>query len=685
MIPTSDGAGLVFLRSDGPTDAVNNLWWAGWSGSKFIEKKLVDASALLGDQAESLPDAERVKRERLREISAGITGFTTDLATSRACFVLSGRLYWCYLATGRVERVGTHTGLTNAVIDPTGRRAAATQGSDLLVFELEATETAVCRTIATSTTSTESWGSAEFIAAEEMQRYRGLWWSPDGESLLAQRSENHAVPTWFISDPANPAKPPVEQHYPAAGSPNSQVRLYLFDLDGTKLEVFWDYKAFEYLARVHWSSYGPPLIAVQNREQTQLEIREVDLSTGTTTLRATETDPRWVELVPGLPRQTRAGLLHSVVDRDSDTRRLQLVGTTTTVLTPAGLHIKAVTSNDDTGVSFTGHDGNPASQDLWRMTWDGSTTRVSDPGGWASGLELFGTAVITAAAPDRPTSATRIRNSAGDQQIIRSLAEPPEVEPRPLFLNEAGWSKIAILLPQDPPDEPLPILMSPYGGPHSGRSILAGSSFVTEQWFAEQGFCVVVADGPGSPSTPTNEQAIYRDLASGPLTGQVSALTRVISELGEQVDPERVGIRGWSFGGYLAALALLERPDLFRAAVAGAPVTDWRLYDTHYTERELGLPQADQAAYEVSDLIRRADALHRPLLLIHGLADDNVVAAHTLRLSSALLASGRTHNVLPLSGVTHMTPQETISRNLLLSELDFFSEHLSQKTALRSS
>jgi dipeptidyl-peptidase-4 len=137
-----------------------------------------------------------------------------------------------------------------------------------------------------------------------------------------------------------------------------------------------------------------------------------------------------------------------------------------------------------------------------------------------------------------------------------------------------------------------------------------------------------------------------------------------------------VGIRGWSFGGYLAALAVLDRPDVFHAAVAGAPVTDWRLYDTAYTERYLGNPTDDDTPYERTSLIRRADQLNRPLLLIHGLADDNVLAAHTLQMSSALLGAGKTHNVLPLSGVTHMTPQEVIAENLLMTEIDFFKNHL---------
>ena len=250
------------------------------------------------------------------------------------------------------------------------------------------------------------------------------------------------------------------------------------------------------------------------------------------------------------------------------------------------------------------------------------------------------------------------------------------MSPRPVFLTEDGWSRIAVLMPARPPKTPLPIILSPYGGPHSGRSIKSGASFLTEQWLADQGYCVVVADGPGSPSSPSNEAAIHGDLASGPLAGQVSALQRVADHFGGAVDPGRVGIRGWSFGGYLAALAVMERPDVFHAAVAGAPVTDWSLYDTHYTERYLGMPQSEPDAYSRSSLLARADRLRRPLLLIHGMADDNVVVAHTLRLSAALLASGRAHSVLPLSGVTHMTPQEVVAENLLRTELGFFETHL---------
>jgi dipeptidyl-peptidase-4 len=200
--------------------------------------------------------------------------------------------------------------------------------------------------------------------------------------------------------------------------------------------------------------------------------------------------------------------------------------------------------------------------------------------------------------------------------------------------------------------------------------------FLTPQWFAEQGFAVVIADGRGTPGRgPESDRSIATDWAGVVLEDQVTAL-HAAAERCPDLDLSRVAIRGWSFGGYLAALAVLRRPDVFHAAIAGAPVTEWRLYDTHYTERYLGDPAQNAAAYDRTSLLGDAAALSRPLLLIHGLADDNVVSAHTLRMSSALLAAGRPHSVLPLSGVTHMTPQEEVAENLLLFQVGFLRRAL---------
>jgi dipeptidyl-peptidase-4 len=223
--------------------------------------------------------------------------------------------------------------------------------------------------------------------------------------------------------------------------------------------------------------------------------------------------------------------------------------------------------------------------------------------------------------------------------------------------------------------------MDPYGGPHGQRVLAAHNPHLTSQWFADQGFAVVVADGRGTPGrSPAWEKAVRDDLAEVVLQDQVDALHALAERF--PLDLGRVAIRGWSFGGYLAALGALRRPDVFHAAVVGAPVTALRLYDTHYQERYLGLPGEQPEVYRRNSLIDdaglvdAAEGPYRPMMIIHGLADDNVVVAHSLRLSSALLAAGRPHEVLPLSGVTHMTPQETVAENLLRLQLDFLRRSL---------
>jgi dipeptidyl-peptidase-4 len=234
---------------------------------------------------------------------------------------------------------------------------------------------------------------------------------------------------------------------------------------------------------------------------------------------------------------------------------------------------------------------------------------------------------------------------------------------------------MAVLLPHDHDGTPLPVLLDPYGGPHAQRVVRSHNAFCASQWFADQGFAVVVADGRGTPGRGSTDERSVLDDFTGALDDQIAAL-HAAADQHPELDLGRVAIRGWSFGGYLAALAVLRRPDVFHAAVAGAPVTEWRLYDTCYTERYLGDPNEQPAVYDANSLLPLAPDLRRPLLLIHGLADDNVVAAHTLQLSSALLAAGRPHEVLPLVGVTHMTPQEVVAEHLLVHQLDFLRRSL---------
>jgi dipeptidyl-peptidase-4 len=222
------------------------------------------------------------------------------------------------------------------------------------------------------------------------------------------------------------------------------------------------------------------------------------------------------------------------------------------------------------------------------------------------------------------------------------------------------------------------VLLDPYGGPHHQRVVRHRGAYLTSQWFADQGFAVLVVDGRGTPGRGSAwDRAIRGDLALV-LDDQVDALRAATELRPRELDLERVAIRGWSFGGYLAALAVLRRPDVFGAAVAGAPVTDWSLYDTHYTERYLGLPQEQPEAYLRSSIVDDAPKLVRPLMLVHGMADDNVVVAHTLRLSAALFEAGRRHELVLLSDVTHMAGARSVEENLLRLELDFLRRSLTR-------
>jgi len=363
------------------------------------------------------------------------------------------------------------------------------------------------------------------------------------------------------------------------------------------------------------------------------------------------------------------GQLVMTADRDG-ARRLMVDGT---AVTPADLQVRAVLVAHDDEVYFTANPLHDATvQHVWRWRTDGTLVALTDEPGVHTASVGGGTMVLRTAVLDEPGATTQVV----DGPTLASHAFAPLVKPN-VTLHHYGPRRLAtaVLLPHDHDGSPLPVLLDPYGGPHAQRVLQSHNAYLTSQWFADQGFAVVVIDGRGTPGRGSEwERAVYRDLATLPLDDQVEALQAAAEE--HPLDLSRVAIRGWSFGGYLAALAVLRRPDVFHAAIAGAPVTEWRLYDTHYTERYLGDPATDGAAYAASSLLPLADQLTQPLLLVHGLADDNVVAAHTLQLSSALLAAGKPHEVLPLVGVTHMTPQEVVAENLLLHQLQFLQRSL---------
>jgi Dipeptidyl aminopeptidases/acylaminoacyl-peptidases len=340
--------------------------------------------------------------------------------------------------------------------------------------------------------------------------------------------------------------------------------------------VTWDNDRDEYLAQAAWGTDGP-LVVVQPRDQRALRVLRVDVATGATSPVHEQTDPDWVDIVPGVPTHTASGAFVTVGDADG-TRRLVVDGEP---VTPASLQVRDVLDVDGDTVLFRASDDDATSIGLW--TWEpGGLTALTPEPGVHSGRLAGGTLVVARQCLDADGTATTVRHD-GVERTIPSFADLPGLLPR-VTLHAVGERELraAVLLPSwHEPGTPLPVLMDPYGGPHSQRVLAARGAHLTSQWFAEQGFAVVVVDGRGTPGRgPAFERAVRGDLATPVLEDQVDALHAVARQYPD-LDLTRVGIRGWSFGGYLAALAVLRRPDVFHAAVAGAPVTDWALYDTH--------------------------------------------------------------------------------------------------------
>jgi dipeptidyl-peptidase 4 len=686
------GEKILFLRTQAGNDPVTCLWEA--DAATGTETLLADPRRLGADD-ENLPPEERARRERVRETAAGIVSYATDKQHTIAIFPLSGQVYAVQLGTTSEPRatsepapsephlLPTRTPALDPRLNPPGTRVAYVHNGTLRVLDLTTEQDIAVTPEPGSQSDSEnvSYGLAEFVAAEEMGRTRGYWWSPDGSRLVVQRTDDTAVARWHIADPANPERKPAVVAYPAAGTPNADVRLFITsaDTDADAIaELTWDREAFPYLVTVSWG--GRLLVVVQNREQTTMRV--IDGETGET-LRE-DTDPHWVDIVPGVPAQLTDDQVVWTVTSE-DTRRLIIAApdklTDAQPLTAPGLQVRQVLATDGDTVYFSAST-EPTEVAVYSYSADKGLREVATTPGVHSATVKGGTTVLVSSDLREPGGVVLVNRKAR----IASRAERPNLPgPDPRFLN-AGPAGIrtAVLFPSwhEPGSGPLPVLMDPYGGPHAQRVLKAQGIFHTSQWLAEQGFAVVVADGRGTSGRGSSwDRAVKGDLATPALEDQVTALHAAAAHFPD-LDTSRVSIRGWSFGGFLAALAVLRRPDVFHAGIAGAPVTDWRLYDTHYTERYLGDPATSPEAYQASSISTFDTKRLRPparsrLLIVHGLADDNVVVAHSLRLSALLLAAGYPHSVLPLSGVTHMTPQETVAENLLLLQVAFLKDALS--------
>jgi dipeptidyl-peptidase-4 len=663
-----DGARVAFIRSRAGDDPEGSLWVLDLASGE--ERSIYDPAA---DGEEHLTQEERDRRERMREQLTGITTYDADPTLTRATFVIGGRVHVADLVEGSALPLdGAVEGAFDARLDPTGRRLAYVVDGTLHV---QGVADGSARVLAHDDDPDIHWGVAEFVASEELERHRGYWWSPDGERIVAARVDERRVLTWYISSPVDPDAPPRAVRYPQAGTDNADVSLSVLGLNGSRVDIDWDREASPYLVNVTWNDRCPLILLVLSRDQKRWLVLEADPGSGKTRTLFEDIAEHWQTVVTGVPDRLRDGRL-VFVDESEDTRRITLDGEPAT---PPGLQVATVLDVGD-DVLFAANE-DPTELHVWRGA-GGEVGAVPERLTTEPGIHLAARAadvtVIVSELLEAPLRRVRVLRAGEEAAEIRSLAETPLLEARPTFGIVGDRDiRVALFTPRGvEPDAPLPVIVDPYGGPHFSRVVKAHRALLEPQWLADQGFAVLVADGRGTPGRGIAwEHAVYRNLAGPVLEDQVDALHATADRFGF-LDLDKVGIRGWSFGGYLAAMSVLRRPDVFHAAVAGAPDAEQVLYDTAYTERYLGLPQEEPEVYRTNSLIGDAPNLVRPLLLIHGLADDNVFVANTLRLSRALTEAGRLHSVLPLSGITHMTTEESVAENLLLLQVRFLRQAL---------
>lgn len=678
-----DGERVLFVRGTSGTDPVSRLWLYENGAERMLADPL--APGLTVEGQDEGPPAERARRERARETSSGVVSYAADGSARLVAFALGGTLWVVRTDGGAPRRIATAGPVVDPRPSPDGSLIAYVSGGALHTVRADGTPG---RTLAGPDGEHVTYGLSDYVSQESIGRSRGYWWSPRGDALLVARVDTAGVRRRYISDPADPELPPRVVPYPAAGTPNAKVSLHLVRVSGERTDVrlpaaagedhpegTWTDRTFEYVVSADWDSRGP-LVSVQTRDQRSVHVLEVDERSGATRTVSRAHDPAWVALRPGTPLRLASGALTTAARPGGDTQGLDIDGTPT----PPGLEVREVVGASGGRVYFTAGD-EPTETHVWSYATDAPEegfVRVSGAPGVHT-ASVGGPAVVLESRTPDGHGVTVLRDGVPAGRIA-VLAEEPLVVPRPLALSLGGRElRSRLYLPSwhRPGDGPLPVLLSPYAG-HGMQVVLKVRTWwvAVAQWFAEQGFAVLVTDGRGTPGRGEAwEKAVHGDRLTVVLEDQIDAL-RAAAALHPDLDLTRVAMRGWSFSGYLAAAAVLRHPEVFHAAVAGAPPADRRLYDTHWEERFLGHPDVFARDYTRNSLLDEAGALTRPLMLVHGLADDNVAVAHTLRFSAALLAAGRPHTVLPLSGAGHLVSREETASNLLLLERDFLRKSL---------
>jgi dipeptidyl-peptidase 4 len=652
-----DGELVAFLRSR--EDDVNTLdLWAAPTG-EGEPYKLIDARALVPDAGE-LSEAEIARRERMRISQRGVVEYSWDEQGRYILAPLEGDIFLAD-RNGEVRRLTETEGdEIDAKVSPQGTWASWVRDQNLYIQPLAGGEE---RAVTTDGDGLITWATAEFIAQEEMDRDTGYWWSPDESRIALTRVDESTVDVIPRLDIQGGGATTIQQRYPRAGRPNAIVDLFIHDVaSGERIEVDLGDNDDIYLARVNWSADGGTLyVQRQSRDQQTLDLLAVDPATGESRVIVTQTDDAWVGLTHDFRALEDGRFVWS--SEEDGWRHLYLYeadGTLVRQITDGDWAVKSLDGiNAETGeVFFTASleiaDGVarelPIEQRLWRTTLDGGApTPVTSDGGWWS-VSMNGPATAFVGNYSDPTTPSQSGLYSADGTFIRWIEENRLGEAHPYHPYLArhrtpeygtletpdGHSLVwQMTTPHDfDPSRRYPAVIQVYGGP-SGGGVRRGWQPMTTRLLNEAGYVVFRMDNRGEGyRSAAFKRALYLRMGTVEVEDQVLGAEYLRSL--PYVDADRISAMGWSYGGFMTLHMLTEPEMRLASAISGAPVTDWSLYDTHYTERFMSTPQANEAGYAASDVVDQLDRLTGRLLLLHGMADDNVIFENTTRVLNAL-------------------------------------------------
>jgi dipeptidyl-peptidase-4 len=699
-----DGSRVTYLQGKPEDKDRLDLW--EYDIREGRARILVD-SKVLAPAKEKLSDEELGRRERQRTAAlSGILEYSFAPSGRALLFPLGGNLYYCDLTKPAKDAVveinHSNSAASDATISPAGGYVAFVRDQNLHVYDLAKSRG---KALTSDGGGPIKNGMAEFVAQEEMDRSTGYWWAPDDRHIAFARVDETPVNLTQRFEIAADNVATFAQRYPTTGGPNVLLRLGVTDVHtGAVTWIDLGNETDIYLARVNWLPDGKTLaIQRESRDQKRLDLLFADIATGQSRIVLTETSKTWIDLHNELSFLTRSHEFIWASSRDGY-QHLYLYdydGHLLRQLTAGAWNVddfraRAIKGIDEKNrlVYFTATEKSPTERQFYSASLDipdpKKVERISQEDG-LHGITMSSDASFYVDNFTSSTQPPQVSLYAADGKLLAQLLENHlnEQHPDAPYLANNSVPDIGTLTAADgqtlyyrlfkplhfDPTNRYPAIVDVYGGPGVQRVLdnWTGSSFT--QILTRAGYVVFQLDNRGTAFRGTAFQAPIRDKL-----GEVEVADQVQGArwLGSQgfVDPARIGVWGWSYGGYMTLMLMFKAPDVFRAGVAGAPVTDWGLYDTHYTERYLDRPQSNAAGYAASSVLPYAQELKGKLLVMHGMADDNVLFLHSTKLFRKLQDLGKPFDVMVYPGAKHGLTRQHDGRHAYATIKRFFDANL---------